>query len=131
MCQNKLFSLSLSLSLSLSIWKFYNKLMNNQLPTYFSQMKPVLPVICTRYEVRKPMFHLPDIRHSFGEQSIGYCLIKRLNAAEDSLTTDMVLTESFFIYKVHIKRAVIDAYRHHCEIDNCYVCNRKNHYTGL
>ena len=109
---------------SLAIWKFYYKLMNNQLPTYFSQMKPVLPIICTRYEVRNPMFHLPDIRHSFGEQSIGYCLIKQLNAEEGSLTTDMVLTESFLIYKVHIKRAVIDGYSDHCEIDNCYVCNR-------
>ena len=47
------------------------------------------------------MFHLPDIRHSFGEQSIGYCLIKQLNAEEGPLTTDMVLTESFLIYKVH------------------------------
>ena len=109
---------------SLAIWKFYYKLMNNQLPTYFSQMKPVLHKICTRYEVRNPMFHLPDIRHSFGEQSIGYCLIKQLNAEESSLTTDMVLTESFLIYKVHIKRAVIDGYSDHCEIDNCYVCNR-------
>ena len=27
---------------SLAIWKFYYKLMNNQLLTYFSQMKPVL-----------------------------------------------------------------------------------------
>ena len=61
---------------------------------------------------------------SFGEQSIGYCLIKQLNAEEGSLTTDMVLTESFLIYKVHIKRAVIDGYSDHCEIDNCYVCNR-------
>ena len=98
---------------SLAIWKFYYKLMNNQLPrpTYFSQMNPFfLPIICTRYEVRNPMFHLPDIRHSFGEQSIGYCLIKQLNAEEGSLTTDMFLTESFFIYKVRIKRAVIDGY---------------------
>ena len=70
------------------------------------------------------LFHLPDIWHSFGEQSIGYCLIKQLNAEEGSLTTDMVLTESFLIYKVHIKIAVIDGYRDHCEIDNCYVCNR-------
>ena len=30
---------------SLAIWKFYYKLMNNQLPTYFSRMKPVLPII--------------------------------------------------------------------------------------
>ena len=51
---------------TLSIWKFYYKLMNNQLPTYFSQMKPVLSIICTRYAVRDPMFHLPDIRHSCG-----------------------------------------------------------------
>ena len=109
---------------ALAIWKFYYKLMNNQLPTYFSQMKPVLPIICTRDEVRNTMFHLLDIRHSFGEQSIGYCLIKQLNAEEGSLTTDMVLTESFLIYMVHIKRAVIDSYSDHCEIDNCYVCNR-------
>ena len=85
--------------------------MNNQLLTYFSQINPVLPIICTRYEVRNPMFHLPDIRHSFGEQSVGYCLIKQLNAEEawplGALTTDMVLTESFLIYKVHVKRAVI------------------------
>ena len=64
-------------------------------------MKPVLPIICTRYEVRNPMFHLPDIRHSFGEQSIGYCLLKLLNAEEGFLTTDVVLTVSFLIYNVH------------------------------
>ena len=86
-------------------------------------MTPVLPIICTRNKVRIPMFHLPNIRHSFGEQSIGYCLIKQLNAEEGSLTTDMVLTD-LLIYKVHIKRAVIDGYSNHCEINNCYVCNR-------
>ena len=109
---------------SLAIWKSYYKLMNNQLPTYFSLMKPVLPIICTQYEVRNPMFDLPEIRHSFGEQSIDYCLIKQLNAVEGSFTTDMVLTGFFLIYRVHIKRAVIDGYSDHCEIDNCYVCNR-------
>ena len=88
-------------------------------------MKPVLPIICTRYEIRNPVFHLPNIRHSFAEQSIGYCLIKQLNAEEGStLTTHMVHTESFLMYKVHIKRNVIDGYNDHCEIDNCYVCNR-------
>ena len=45
-------------------------------------MYAVILIICTRYEVRNPMFHLPDIRHSFGEQSISYCLIKQLNAEE-------------------------------------------------
>ena len=65
------------------------------------------------------------IRHSFGQQSIGYCSIKQLNAEKCStLTTNMVHTESFPIYKVHIKGNVIDGYNDYFEIDNCYVCNR-------
>ena len=88
-------------------------------------MKPVVPIICTRYEILNPVFHLPNIRHSFGEQSIDNCLIKQLNAEEGStLTTNMVHTESFLMYKVHIKRNVIDGHYDHCETDNCYVCNR-------
>ena len=61
--------------------------------------------MCTRYEVQNPMLHLPDIRHLFGKQSIDYCLIKQFNAEEGSLTTDMALTQSFLIDKVHVKRA--------------------------
>ena len=64
------------------------------------------------------MFHLPNIRHSFCEQSIGYCLIKQLHAEQGSpVTTNMVHTE----YKFRIKNNVIDGYNDHCEIDNCYV----------
>ena len=29
----------------ISLWKFYYKLMNNNLPSYFSTMKPELPVV--------------------------------------------------------------------------------------
>ena len=80
-------------------------------------MKPVLPIICTRYEIRNAVFHLPNIRHSFGEQSIGYCLIKQLDAEEGStLTITKVHTESFLMYKVHIKRNIIDRYNDHCEM---------------
>ena len=31
----------------LSLWKFYYKLMTNQLPVYFAIMKPVLPQVCS------------------------------------------------------------------------------------
>ena len=55
---------------SLAIWKFYYKLINNQLPIYFELMKPPLPQVCTHYDIRSPVFHLPEIRHSFAEQSI-------------------------------------------------------------
>ena len=88
---------------SLAIWKFYYKLMNNQLPTYFSRMKPIVPIIYTRYEIRS--FIYQNIRHSFGEQSTGYCFIKQLHAEEG---TYMVHTESFLMYEVRIKRNVID-----------------------
>ena len=41
------------------------------------------------------MFHLLNIRHSFGERYIGYCLIKQLNAEEGStLTTNMTYIAS-------------------------------------
>ena len=61
-------------------------------------MKPILPQICSRHEVRNPVFHLPDIRHtcSFAEQSIRYCLIEQLNAENGStISTGMVHTSSF------------------------------------
>ena len=110
---------------SLAVWKFYYKLMNNQLPIYFSVMKPVLPQICSRYEVRNPVFHLPDIRHSFAEQSIRYCLIKQLNAENGStITTGMVHTSSFPSYKYHIKNEVINNYSVFCNIDKCHVCRK-------
>ena len=62
---------------------------------------------------------------TFGKQSIGYCLIKQLNAEEGStLTTNMVHTESFLMYKFRIKINIIDGYNDLCENDNCYICNR-------
>ena len=68
-------------------------------------MKPVLTtsIICTRYEIWNPVFYLPNTRHSFGEQSIGYCLIKQLNAKEGSTrTTNMVHTESIFFNRKNL-----------------------------
>ena len=63
--------------------------MNNGLPPYFDVMKPVLSRIVNVYEIRKPTFHLPKIRHEFAEQLIEYCLINYLNKEEDviSITT--------------------------------------------
>ena len=31
-------------------------------------------VVWTLHDIRSPVFYLPDIRHSFAEQSIRYCL---------------------------------------------------------
>ena len=71
----KLFLLKLTDMFSVAVWKFYYKLMNDQLPIYFVDWKPVLPRVCTPYEIRSPAFHLLLIRHKFAENSLRYCLI--------------------------------------------------------
>ena len=62
-----------------AIWNYQYKLMHNNLPEYFSTMKPTLPTVCRRYEIRTPVVHLPVIRHTFAEHSIRVCLINLLN----------------------------------------------------
>ena len=39
--------------------------MNNMLPSYFEYMKPVQPVACNYYVIRKPRLHPPIINHEF------------------------------------------------------------------
>ena len=68
----KLFLLKLTDMFPVAVWKFYYKLMNDQLPIYFVDWKPVLPRVCARYEIRSPAFHLPLIRHKFAENSLRY-----------------------------------------------------------
>ena len=63
----------------LTIRKFYFKLMNNLLPSYFNSMKPKLPELCNVYSIRKPTFHLPVIRHGFSKQLINNKLLELLN----------------------------------------------------
>ena len=61
-----------------AIWKFYYKLMHNNVPAHISTMKPTLPTVCSRYEIRAPVFHLPYIRHTFAEHSVRFCFIKSI-----------------------------------------------------
>ena len=56
----------------------------------------------TRYDIRSPVFHLPEMRHSFAEQSIRYCLVKRLSVENSHI--DMVHISSFHNYKMGIKK---------------------------
>ena len=109
------------------VWKFYYKLMNDQLPIYFVDWKPVLPRVCTRYEIRSPAFHLPLIRHKFTENSLRYCLIKQLNREKCSiLITAKVHTHSYQGYKIYLKHNAIDHYSVDCNIFECYVCQKLN-----
>ena len=117
--------LKISNIFSLAIWKFYFKLMSDQLPAYFTVMKPTLPQVCTRYEIRNPVNHLPNVRHTFAEQSLRYCLIKHLNT--EGGYADLAHSTSFINYKIIIKNEMINNYSAVCTIRGCYVCELIQH----
>ena len=114
----------------IAIWKFYHKLMNNQLPMFFSTMTPQLPVACARYELRNPKSHLPTIKHKYAENSIRYCLIRQLNSEVTWASTveikNMVFTTPYPRFKTSIKNKIIDSYKEHCvkRTEDCFVCTR-------
>ena len=108
-----------------AVWKFYYKLMHNDLPLHFSVMKPTLPTMCRRYEIRTPMFHLPMIRHTFARHSIRYSLINLLN--KDTRSTSImerVDTNPYHSLKFYMKGQVLELYQKKCIIVNCCVCRR-------
>ena len=114
----------------IAIWKFYHKLMNNQLPMFFSSMTPQLSVACASYELRNPKSHLPTIKHKYAENSIRYCLIRQLNSEVTWASTveikNMVFTTPYPRFKTSIKNKLIDSYKGHCvkRTEDCFVCTR-------
>ena len=119
----RLHMLKVSDMFRLAIWKFYYKLMNNKLPSYFNYMKPNLPVICNYYGIRKPKFPLPFIRHVFAEQLIQYNLIRIINDDIESVgIMDVVLTQSFCAFKSNIKHRIISTYSEKCVVPFCDSC---------
>ena len=110
----------------IAIWKFYFKLMNNTLPSYFEIMKPLLPLICDHHIIRKPVFHLPYIRHDYAKQLLKYQLVKLLNDENKSiLITAKVHTHSFQGFKRYIKQSIVDSYIDRCNTMHCYTCERR------
>ena len=108
----KLRILKISDMFSVALWKFYYKLMNNKLPEHFSFMKPILPAVTERYEIRNPSFHAPAIKHKFAECSLQYCLINQLNSENCfALLTNKVSTNSFYSFKVFIKNRILNSYQ--------------------
>ena len=105
----------------LAILKFYFKLMNVLLPSYFVTMKPTLPMICNYHEIWRPTFHLPYIVHTFAEQLVQYKMIKILNDKSTSLQiTGKVHTHSFQRFKLSIINNVIDSYTDQCYALRCF-----------
>ena len=86
-----------------SLWKFYYKLTNGQLPAYFDIMLPILPNICNNYSIRLPTFHLPLIKHAFAEQRLDYQLIRMLNDYGSMTFTLKAQSLFFYGFKTFVK----------------------------
>ena len=79
-----------------------SELMNDLLPPQFNYIN----LMC-HYNVQKPKFHLPVIKHDFAKQLIQYCLIKLLNEDENiSKIADKVFEQSFCMFKSILKNKV-------------------------
>ena len=73
-------------------------------------MKPTVPTVCSRYEIRAPVFHLPYIRHTFAEHSVLFCLINLLNRDTRSATIKKRL-DPFPCFKFCLKRQILESYK--------------------
>ena len=58
-------------------------------------MKQVLPRICDNYDMRRPSFDLPLIKHDFAEQLLSYQLTTMLNENGSTRFSSKVFTHSF------------------------------------
>ena len=116
----------------LALSKFYFKLMNNKLPPYFENMKPVLPRVCDNYDIRRHSFHLPLIKHDFAEQLISYQLTTMLNKNGSTRFSLKVFTHSFSGFSYYLKNVIIDRYIINCSVINCVSCERvANHQAHV
>ena len=106
--------------------------MNNKLPPYFENMKPVLPRICDNYDIRRPSFHLPLIKHDFAEQLIIYQLTTMLNENGSTRFLSKVLTHSCSGFSYYLKNVIIDRYIINCNVINCVSFERvANHQAHV
>ena len=63
----------------LAIYKFYFKLINNELPHYFQDFTPTFSDGENHYLLRNPSRQIPKIVHAFSRHSLQYKLIFTLN----------------------------------------------------
>ena len=69
--------------------------MNNKVPPYFENIKSVLPRIYDNYDIRRPSFYLPLIKHDFAEQLLSYQLTTLFNENGSTRFSSKVFTHSF------------------------------------
>ena len=81
-------------------------------------VKPTLPRIDQLYNVRKPVFYLPKIKHKFAEQLPDYQLVKLLNKNGSFRISSKVFTHRKKGFSSYVKNIIIETYEVQCNIVN-------------
>ena len=74
------------------------------------------------YNVRKPVFHLPKIKHKFAEQLPDYQLVKLLNDNGSFRISSKVFTHSKKGFSFYVQNIIIETYEIGCNIVSCVSC---------
>ena len=103
--------------------KFYHKLINKKLPSYFTNMQFKQNQNIHRYNTRRNInIHLPKINHSFAKRCIRYSLPIILKNSPTYIFHKL-FTHSLKGFSVYVKKDFIKNYIFVCTNVNCYVCN--------
>ena len=105
----------------LAIYKFYFKLINNELPHYFQDFTPTFSDGANHYLLRNPSRQIPKIFHEFPKHSLRYKLIFTLNNTSTTII-EKASSQSLKKFITYIKNDMIGTYRETCDIVNCYIC---------
>ena len=70
-------------------------------------MKPELPPTVNQYEIRRPKFRVPFIKHVFAEHLLKFQMKIKLNEPGSIHYLSKVFTHSFLGFKFNLKNNVI------------------------
>ena len=102
----------------LAIYKFYFKLINNELPHYFQDFTPTFSDGANHYLLRNPSRQIPKIFHEFPKHSLRYKLIFTLNNTSTTII-EKASSQSLKKFITYIKNDMIGTYRETCDIVKC------------
>ena len=119
--------------LKLRLLKFYYKLINNELPSYFVTYVPIITnetyILNHDYALRtgaRPAIRTPRIHHVFAVSTVLYKLIKLLNSLylhePNIMSAIQNGTHSYTGICFYAKQIFLQQYTYTCNILNCYTC---------
>lgn len=107
---------------TLQILKFYYKIKNELVPSYFSQQFITPTSQVHDHNTRHKTLFIPLIRHSFAKKRLRLEIVRVLNSVPE-LIKEKVHTHSYQGFSNYVKLTLLNDYEISCTILNCYICN--------